>query len=46
LDSATAAHHLLEFLPSQALETLDRAAAAAAHADILKTYGVPEDRRL
>jgi hypothetical protein len=37
---------VIELMPNQAIETLDRAKAAAAHAEILKTYGVPQDRRL
>jgi S1-C subfamily serine protease len=45
-EAATNTHHLLEFLPNRALEGLDRAAALAAHAEILKTYGLPSDRRL
>jgi hypothetical protein len=45
-ETATNTHHLIEFLPNRALEALDRSAALAAHADILKTYGVPSDRRL
>jgi hypothetical protein len=45
-ESATNTHHLLEFLPNRALEGLDRATALAAHAEILKTYGLPSDRRL
>jgi S1-C subfamily serine protease len=44
--SATNTHHLIEFLPSHGLEALDRSAALAAHAEILKTYGLPSDRRL
>jgi S1-C subfamily serine protease len=46
MESASESHHVFEFLPSQALETLDREAAAAAHAAILETYGVARDRRL
>jgi len=45
-ESATNTHHVLEFLPNRALETLDRAAAAAVHDEILRSYGVPGDRRL
>jgi len=45
-ESATNSHHVIEFLPDRALETLDREAAATAHAEILKTYGLPNDRRL
>lgn len=46
IEEATGSHHVLELMPNQAIETLDRAEAAAAHAEILKTYGVPVDRRL
>jgi S1-C subfamily serine protease len=44
--NATNTHHVLEFLPNQAIETLDRKEAEAAHATILETYGIPKDRRL
>jgi S1-C subfamily serine protease len=46
IETGTGSHHVIEFLPSQAIETLDRARAASAHAEILKTYGIPQDRRL
>jgi hypothetical protein len=36
----------IEFLPYRNLECLDRAEVKKAHAEILKTYGVPKDRRL
>jgi len=45
-ESGTNTHHLIEFLPNRALEALDRPTALAAHAEILKTYGLPSDRRL
>ena len=45
-ESATNTHHIIEFLPNHAFETLDRAEAAAAHTNILKTYSIPQDRRL
>ena len=45
-ESATNTHHVIEFLPNHAFETLDRAEASAANAEILKTYSVPKDRRL
>jgi S1-C subfamily serine protease len=45
-DSATNTHHVLEFLPNRALETLNRADADRAHPEILKSYSVPQDRRL
>jgi hypothetical protein len=44
--SATDSHHVLEFLPNRALETLDRQASTEAHREILQSYGVPSDRRL
>jgi hypothetical protein len=44
--SADRREHLLEFLPKQAVESLDRVGAEAANADILNTYGIPADRRL
>lgn len=37
---------LVEFVGKQGFECLDRAEAAAANPVILKTYGVPSDRRL
>ncbi len=42
------ARHLLEFEgPEEGpLEAIDRAAASAAHADILRTYGIVSDQRL
>jgi S1-C subfamily serine protease len=45
-NNATNSHHVLEFLPNRALETIDRQAAAEAHQEILRTYAVPNDRRL
>lgn len=44
--SATNTHHVIEFLPNHAFETLNRERADAANAEILKTYGIPKDRRL
>jgi S1-C subfamily serine protease len=38
--------HLIEFGPDNAIEALDKSSAAESHSDILKTYGVPKDRRL
>jgi hypothetical protein len=38
--------HLIEFGPTESLEAIDKKAAAQAHEDILKTYGVAKDRRL
>ena len=37
---------VIEFLPDHTLECLDRAAVKQANAEILKTYGIPKDRRL
>ena len=45
-DGATNTHHVLEFLPNRALETLNRAEADSAHPEILKSYSIPQDRRL
>jgi len=45
-NSATNTHHVIEFLPNHAFETLNRERADAANAEILKTYGIPKDRRL
>jgi len=45
-ESGTNTHHVIEFAPNHAFETLNRAAAESAQAEILKTYGVPKDRRL
>jgi S1-C subfamily serine protease len=44
--SATNTHHVLQFAPEGGIETLDRQATDAAHPEILKTYGIPQDRRL
>lgn len=38
--------HLIQFEPDHSIEALNKEGAARAHADILKTYGVPKDRRL
>lgn len=38
--------HIVEFMPNHAIETLDRAEAEKANAEILKTYNVLRDRRL
>jgi hypothetical protein len=46
MEQETGSHHVIEFMPNQAIETLDRVQAAAAHPEILKTYGIPQDRRL
>jgi S1-C subfamily serine protease len=41
-----AAHHAVELLPGHNLECLDRAEADKASPEILKTYGIAQDRRL
>ena len=38
--------HVIEYLPNHSFECLDRAEADKANLNILKTYGVPKDRRL
>lgn len=38
--------HIIEFLPNHTFEGLGRVEAEKVNADILKTYGVPKDRRL
>ena len=38
--------HLIEFGPTESIEAIDKKAAAEAHEEILKTYGVAKDRRL
>ena len=42
----TNAFDSIEFLPNHSLECLDRTEVARANARILKTYGIPKDRRL
>lgn len=38
--------HLLQFMPDHTLEAISKEAADRANEEILKTYGVPKDRRL
>jgi PDZ domain len=45
-ESTTNTYDVIEFVSNHAFETLNRKEAEAARAAILKTYGVPEDRRL
>lgn len=45
-ETATNAQHLIEFASRQGFECIDRQEAGAANDSILKTYGVPKDRRL
>lgn len=40
------AQHLLKFQPLDTIEAIDKSAADEASSEILKTYGVPKDRRL
>ena len=46
LDQGQDGQHVIEFAGSGGLECLDREAATAATPEILKTYGIPSDRRL
>ena len=45
-ESCTNAQDLIEFVPHQGFECLDRAEVAKANENILKTYGIASDRRL
>ena len=45
-ETSTNAYDVIDFVRSHQFECLDHAAAVRAHADILKTYGVPKDRNL
>jgi hypothetical protein len=45
-ETTTNAQDIVEFLPNQSFECLDRAEVAKANAKILQTYGIPKDRRL
>jgi S1-C subfamily serine protease len=46
LETGTNAQDVVEFLPNHSVECLERADVARANAGILKTYGIPKDRRL
>jgi hypothetical protein len=46
LEKGTNAYDVVEFLPHHNWECLERAAVAKANEEILKTYGLPSDRRL
>jgi hypothetical protein len=46
IESCTNAQHVIEFMRDGRFDCLDRAAAAAAHKEILELYSVPADRRL
>ena len=45
-ESSTNAFDVIDFVRSDQFECLDHAEALRANADILKTYGVPQDRHL
>jgi S1-C subfamily serine protease len=45
-ESTTNEFDLIEFLPHQSFESLDRGEVAKANSHILKTYGIARDRRL
>jgi S1-C subfamily serine protease len=45
-ESNTNGFDVVEFLPHHTFECLDRGEVARANARILKTYGIPKDRRL
>jgi hypothetical protein len=46
VETCTNDFDLIEFLPHQTFETLDRAEVSKANPRILKTYGIAKDRRL
>ena len=45
-ESPSNGQHVVEFLPKNTFECLERESADKANAQILKTYGIPKDRRL
>jgi hypothetical protein len=45
-ESGDREYDVIEYLPDNAIETLDHAGAEAATAGILATYGIQKDRRL
>jgi hypothetical protein len=45
-ESPSNGQHVIEFLPKNTFECLERAEADKANAGILKTYGIQRDRRL
>ena len=45
-ESGTNAQHVIEFLPKGIFECLERKDVEQSNPQILKTYGVPQDRRL
>lgn len=46
IETSTNRQHVVEFIPHHTFECLDREEADSAKARILKTYGIPSDRRL
>jgi hypothetical protein len=46
LDQNNNTHHVIEFMPDNGLETIDKQGADSAQREILTTYGVPKDRSL
>ena len=46
VESASGSQQVIEFLPKNTIECLERAEADKANPDILKTYGIQKDRRL
>ncbi|MFM8470841.1 MAG: PDZ domain-containing protein [Limisphaerales bacterium] len=45
-ESPSNGQHVVEFMPKNTIECLERAEADKANANILKTYGIQKDRRL
>ncbi len=45
-DNCTNAHDVVQFVSHHGFECLDRSEVAKANSTILKTYGIPSDRRL
>jgi S1-C subfamily serine protease len=45
-ESPSNGQHVVEFLPKNTFECIERAEADKAHPNILKTYGIQKDRRL
>ena len=45
-ETSTNAYDVIDFIRSHQFECLDHAEAARANTRVLKTYGVPKDRRL
>jgi hypothetical protein len=45
-ENSTNAYHVVEFLPNQSFDCLERLEADKVNLQILETYGIPNDRRL